>query len=71
MLMLTSVSDVLGMSEGLQILLALAGLAMGFVFVRWVTRSVSYRQRFKPRLLRIVGHTHHRVEMPNHERSQP
>ena len=70
MLIVTGVSDSLGMSEGLQSLLALGGLVMGFILVRWVTRRAASRQRFKPCLLRIVGHGHCRVEMPNHERSQ-
>lgn len=71
MLTLTSVSDALGMSDGLQSLLALGGLALGFILVRWVTRRAPSRQRFKPRMLRIVGHGTSRLEMPNHERSQP
>jgi sigma-E factor negative regulatory protein RseC len=71
MLVLTVIGDVLGMHEMLQSLLALAGLASGFILVRWMTRREASRQRYTPQLLRIVGHGSVRVEMPNHERSQP
>ena len=71
MLLLTAAGARLGMAEGLQVLLALVGLASGFILVRWITRRDSYRQGFKPHLLRIVGQGSVRVEMPNHERSQP
>ena len=71
MLLLTAAGARLGMAEGLQVLLALWGLVSGFILVRWITRHGSYRQSFKPRLLRIVGQESVRVEMLNHERSQP
>jgi sigma-E factor negative regulatory protein RseC len=71
MLLLTATGARLGMAEGLQVLLALSGLASGFILVHWITRRGSYRQGFKPHLLRTVGQESVRVEMPNHERSQP
>jgi sigma-E factor negative regulatory protein RseC len=71
MLLPTLAGDLSGMGEGLQSLLALVGLATGFLLVHWMTRRVSYRQGFRPRLLRIVAQGTVRVEMPNHERSQP
>jgi len=71
MLGVTAGGNVLGAPEGLQILLALAGLAIGFILVHWTTRLAPSRRSYKPRLLRIVGHGPVRLEMPKHERSQP
>ena len=69
MMLATAVGSAMGLDEGLQSLLALGGLAMGFIWVRWATRSVSSRRQFTPRLLRIADRGHLRVEMPNLTRS--
>ncbi|MCG8047043.1 MAG: SoxR reducing system RseC family protein [Candidatus Thiodiazotropha endolucinida] len=46
---------VMGVCEGAQALLAMAGLVAGFAMVRWHTLRQGARQRFRPSLLRIVS----------------
>jgi sigma-E factor negative regulatory protein RseC len=55
--------DVLGTGEGFVGLLALAGLASGFLLVRWMIRRGS-AQRYRPRLSRIVAREPGRIEIP-------
>jgi sigma-E factor negative regulatory protein RseC len=68
MLAVTALGDQVGMNQLLLSLLALVGLATGFVTVRWVSRGRS-SQRYEPRLLRIVAPDYQRVEMPTLMRS--
>ena len=60
----------LGAGEAVQSLLALLGLAVGFTFVHWTTRSLSSQRRFKPQLLRVADGSQMRVEMPDLLRSR-
>ncbi len=69
MLAAAALGGALGISDGLQSLLALIGLAIGMFFVRWSTRGAPSQQRFKPQLLRIAGRGRVRVEIPNLTRS--
>ena len=68
MLLVTALGDLAGIDELFLSLLALAGLAMGFLTVRWVSRNGS-PQRYEPRLLRIVAAGYQRVDMPTLTRS--
>ncbi len=63
MLGVTAVGDRLGLSEFPLSLLALSGLASGFLTVRWHLRR-SASQRYEPRLVRIVASGGRRVELP-------
>jgi sigma-E factor negative regulatory protein RseC len=69
MVALAALGSAWGMSEGMQSLMALLGLAGGFLLVRRATRSVSSQQRFKPKLLRIAGHGQLQVELLDLTRS--
>ncbi|MCU7940200.1 MAG: SoxR reducing system RseC family protein [gamma proteobacterium symbiont of Bathyaustriella thionipta] len=60
MVLVTIVASVFGAGEGMQSLLGLLGLAVGFIVVRRHTNGERSQQRFKPRLLRMA----HQVEMP-------
>lgn len=55
MLLTTLVASALGMREAFQSLLALCGLAVGFLMLHWTNQSLQ--QQFKPQLLRIVNQT--------------
>jgi len=63
MLGAAALGDVLGMSEMFMSLLALAGLALGFLLVRWIIRR-GPEQRYRPRLSRIVAPDGRRIEIP-------
>jgi sigma-E factor negative regulatory protein RseC len=52
----------LGSGEGLQSLLAMVGLAIGFALVRGMSRRAASERQFRPRLLRIVEPGHVQVE---------
>lgn len=58
MLVVVAFSGARGASEGLQSLLAVGGLAVGFVLAGRIARSASLRQRFRPQLLRYPGQIH-------------
>jgi sigma-E factor negative regulatory protein RseC len=60
-----AVGGVLGASEGVQGLLALGGLAVGFYILHWSTRNLSSKRRFKPHLLRLADSKPVRVERQN------
>lgn len=53
MLLLAALAEVLGAGEGWQSLSASVGLALGFVLVRWASRSSQ--PRLKPQLRSVVG----------------
>ena len=55
MLLTALVASALGLREAIQSLLALCGLAVGFLMLHWATQSLQ--QQFKPQLLRIVNQT--------------
>jgi len=55
MLAVAALGGAMGASEGLQGLLAVAGLAAGFVPAGRIARSAPSRQRFRPQLLRFAG----------------
>jgi len=59
----------LGLGEGYQSLLALAGLAIGFVLMRRITRDAPGQRRLRPQLLRRAEAGPIRVEIPSPERS--
>lgn len=54
MLAAAAVAEALGVGDAPQMLSALAGLALGLVLVRRVTRWPGAGQRFRPRLLRLA-----------------
>jgi len=68
MLGITALGNLAGVSEFFLSLLALAGLAMGFFIVHWVSRG-GLSHRYEPRLLRIVASGHQWVDMPKSMRS--
>ncbi|MES9987825.1 MAG: SoxR reducing system RseC family protein [Candidatus Thiodiazotropha endolucinida] len=55
MFAVSATGNVMGVDEGAQALLAIVGLAAGFVLVRWHTSRQGTRRRFRPSLLRIVS----------------
>lgn len=76
MLGATAIGDRLGLAAGYLGLSALCGLALGFIFVRWISRGES-SHRFRPRLMRIVASSDQRVSIstlvltgPNQESKQ-
>jgi sigma-E factor negative regulatory protein RseC len=68
MLLVTALGDLAGIDELLLSLLALTGLAVGFLTVRWISRNGS-SQDYEPRLLRLVSAGYQRVDMPTLTRS--
>lgn len=52
-------------SEGMQALLALAGLGAGFTLVYRFTHNKSSQQQFKPQLLRLVAQNQAKIEILN------
>ena len=63
MLLVTALGDQAGIDELFLSLLALMGLAVGFLTVRWISRNGN-SQDYQPRLLGIVATDYPRVEMP-------
>ena len=53
MLAVVALADGMGMTDGMQILMAMTGLWLGFVIVRLLTNTLYAQQRFKPQLLRV------------------
>jgi sigma-E factor negative regulatory protein RseC len=54
MLLAAAMAGVAGLGEGAQSLLALLGLAAGFVLAAYTTRCVAMQARLKPKLLRMA-----------------
>lgn len=65
MILFTLAGNLTGASDGLQSLMALMGLAIGFVLLHRVTRSASSEQRFKPQFLRLAELNPGRIEIVN------
>lgn len=55
MVLFTLIASMAGASDGLQSLLAMAGLAIGFLVVQKYTTGSRSKTHFKPRLLRKVN----------------
>lgn len=60
----------LGAGDGIQSLLALAGLAIGLFLVHRATQSKALQQRFKPQLLNVAGQAHVQVDISQRTRSR-
>ncbi len=54
MIFVTIIASVAGAGDGLQSLIGLCGLVIGFIFVRRETNGATSQQNFKPRLLRLA-----------------
>ena len=65
MVIATIAGNLSGVSEGIQGLLALAGLATGFTLVYRFTHNKTTQQQFKPRLLRLAKQNQVKVEILN------
>lgn len=70
MVMGAVLGSVAGASEGVQSLMAVGGLAVGFLLVRWGIRSVPSQQRFQLQLLRYAGQGHLQVRISTLTRSK-
>lgn len=70
MVMGTVLGNILGLNDGLQSVLALSGLILGFYLVRGITQSVKSRKRFIPQLLRVADNDHLAIEIPINLRSK-
>jgi sigma-E factor negative regulatory protein RseC len=65
------VAQVLGLDQGTQSVMAMAGLAAGFYLVRLRTSGHQARRRFVPKLLRIHEEHSVRIEFSELSRSKP
>ncbi|MCG7929036.1 MAG: SoxR reducing system RseC family protein [Candidatus Thiodiazotropha lotti] len=69
MLAITLMGSALGINDGMQSLLALAGLSIGLLLVRWITNRGVSTPGYGPQLLKVVGNSYKHVVFPKHMRS--
>lgn len=69
MLLLVALGQSAGLEQGAQSLLALSGLAAGFVLMFLKTRSPQAQKHYIPRLLEVCEDTGVRIEITNLSRS--
>ncbi|MCG8097621.1 MAG: SoxR reducing system RseC family protein, partial [Candidatus Thiodiazotropha taylori] len=69
MLGLTLLGSALGINDGMQSLLALAGLSIGLLLVRWYTNRDISTPGYGPQLLKVVENGYKHVVFPKHMRS--
>ncbi|MCG7960414.1 MAG: SoxR reducing system RseC family protein [Candidatus Thiodiazotropha taylori] len=69
MLGFTLVGSALGINDAMQSLLALAGLSIGLLLVRWYTNRDISTPDYGPQLLKVVENGYKHVVFPKHMRS--
>jgi sigma-E factor negative regulatory protein RseC len=69
MLGITLMASALGINDAIQSLLALAGLAIGLLLVRWYTKRDISTPGNGPQLLKVVENRYEHVVFPKHTRS--
>jgi sigma-E factor negative regulatory protein RseC len=69
MLAMTLLGSAIGINDGMQSLLAVVGLLVGLMIVRWYTSADTSRKGCAPQLLKIVENDYRHVVFPKYIRS--
>jgi sigma-E factor negative regulatory protein RseC len=69
MLAITLLGSVIGINDGIQSLLAVVGLLVGLLIVRWYSSANISCQDCAPQLLKVVENGYRHVVFPKHIRS--